>query len=156
MARTQTMVQLTQHLIAKLDEEAAERGTSRSAVIREAIESHIAAREHGAIGEAIAEGYRRIPPGTPDEWGDPELMADIATREGLQRLDLEEREGGRPVVARGDVWWCEHPEAGRRPFLIITRDAAVPVLNQGAGSGLQTSSASPRSGPSACTRCAGR
>jgi predicted transcriptional regulator len=88
------MVQLTQDLIAKLDEEAAERGMSRSAVIREAIESHIAAREHDAIGEAIAEGYRRIPPGTPDEWGDLEHMADIATREGLQRLDLEEREAG--------------------------------------------------------------
>jgi predicted transcriptional regulator len=94
MARTQTLVQLTQDLIAKLDEEAAERGMSRSAVIREAIESHIAAREHDAIGEAIAEGYRRIPPGTPDEWGDLELMADIAGREAAQRLDHEEREAG--------------------------------------------------------------
>ena len=84
------MVQLTQDLIAKLDEEAAERGMSRSAVIREAIESHIADREH----DAIAEGYRRIPPGIPDEWGDLELMADIAGREAAQRLDQEEREAG--------------------------------------------------------------
>jgi hypothetical protein len=43
---------------------------SRSAVIRAAIEIHLAAHEHGAVGEAIADGYRRIPPGTPDEWGD--------------------------------------------------------------------------------------
>jgi Ribbon-helix-helix protein, copG family len=88
------MVQLTDELLERLDDEAAGRGISRSAVIREAIEAHFAEREHDAIGEAIAEGYRRTPPGTPDEWGDLEHMADVATREGLQRLDLEEREAG--------------------------------------------------------------
>jgi predicted transcriptional regulator len=88
------MVQLTDELVSKLDSEADERGISRSAVIREAIETHIAEREHDAIGEAIAEGYRRIPPGTPDEWGDVELMADISGRELAQRLDQEERDAG--------------------------------------------------------------
>ena len=34
------------------------------------------------------------------------------------------------MVARGEIWWYEHPEAGRRPFLILTRTEAVPVLNQ--------------------------
>ncbi len=34
------------------------------------------------------------------------------------------------MVNRGDVWWYDHPDAGRRPFLILTRDAALPVLNQ--------------------------
>ena len=33
------------------------------------------------------------------------------------------------MVARGEVWWVEHPDAGRRPFLILTRQAAIPVLN---------------------------
>jgi predicted transcriptional regulator len=94
MARTQTMVQLTDDLVARLDTEAAHRGLSRSAIIREAVEAHIAEREHDAIGEAIAEGYRRIPPGTPDEWGDLDLTADIAGRETAQRLDQEEREAG--------------------------------------------------------------
>jgi predicted transcriptional regulator len=94
MARTQTMVQLTDELITRLDDEAAQRGVSRSAVIREAIEAHIVAREHDAIGEAIAEGYRRIPPGTPDEWGDIEHLADVSGRETAQRLDAEEREAG--------------------------------------------------------------
>jgi mRNA interferase MazF len=28
------------------------------------------------------------------------------------------------------VWWYEHPRAGRRPFLILTRTEAIPVLNQ--------------------------
>lgn len=34
------------------------------------------------------------------------------------------------MVARGEVWWYQHPMAGRRPFLILTRDEAIPVLNQ--------------------------
>lgn len=29
---------------------------------------------------------------------------------------------------RGEVWWAEHPDAGRRPFLVLTRQAAIPVL----------------------------
>lgn len=34
------------------------------------------------------------------------------------------------MVARGEVWWYEHPDAGRRPFMILTRTEAVGVLNQ--------------------------
>ena len=34
------------------------------------------------------------------------------------------------MVARGEVWWYEDPRAGRRPFLILTRNEAIPVLNQ--------------------------
>lgn len=30
--------------------------------------------------------------------------------------------------ARGEVWWLEDPDLGRRPGLVLTRDAAVPVL----------------------------
>ena len=30
---------------------------------------------------------------------------------------------------RGEVWWAEVPETGRRPFLIMTRDAAIAVLH---------------------------
>lgn len=33
-------------------------------------------------------------------------------------------------MKRGEVWWYEDPRAGRRPFLILTRDEAIPVLNQ--------------------------
>lgn len=28
------------------------------------------------------------------------------------------------------MWWYEDPRAGRRPFLILTRDEVIPVLNQ--------------------------
>jgi len=31
-------------------------------------------------------------------------------------------------VNRGEMWWVERPDAGRRPHLVLTRDAAIPVL----------------------------
>jgi mRNA interferase MazF len=31
-------------------------------------------------------------------------------------------------VNRGEVWWLEHPDAGRRPACVLTRQAAIPVL----------------------------
>jgi len=27
--------------------------------------------------------------------------------------------------ARGEVWWCEPPEIGRRPVVVLSRDAAI-------------------------------
>lgn len=30
---------------------------------------------------------------------------------------------------RGDVWWGEIEDVGRRPFLVMTRSAAIAVLN---------------------------
>lgn len=29
---------------------------------------------------------------------------------------------------RGEVWWVEHPEVGRRPVCVLTRQAAITVL----------------------------
>ena len=34
------------------------------------------------------------------------------------------------VPRRGDVWWCELPEAGRRPVVVLSRDAAIPRLKR--------------------------
>lgn len=34
------------------------------------------------------------------------------------------------MVRRGEVWWAEHPEWGRRPALVMTRDEAIDSLNQ--------------------------
>lgn len=39
------------------------------------------------------------------------------------------RDQGGALVARSEVWWVEHPDAGRRPFLVLTRQAAIAVLN---------------------------
>lgn len=30
---------------------------------------------------------------------------------------------------RGELWWAESPSRKRRPYLILTREAAIPVLN---------------------------
>jgi mRNA interferase MazF len=34
------------------------------------------------------------------------------------------------VVNRGEVWWADHPETGRRPYLILTRQAVIPLLRK--------------------------
>ena len=31
-------------------------------------------------------------------------------------------------MRRGEVWWVEPPETGRRPHLVLSRDGAIPVL----------------------------
>jgi mRNA interferase MazF len=31
---------------------------------------------------------------------------------------------------RGEVWWCELPRAGRRPVVVLSRDAAIPRLRR--------------------------
>ena len=33
------------------------------------------------------------------------------------------------MVARGEVWWAEHPETGLRPYLVLTRQPAIAVLH---------------------------
>lgn len=32
-------------------------------------------------------------------------------------------------LGRGEIWWVEHPQAGRRPYLVLTRQALVPALH---------------------------
>jgi mRNA interferase MazF len=32
--------------------------------------------------------------------------------------------------ARGEVWWCELAEVGRRPVVVLSRDAAIPRLGR--------------------------
>ena len=29
------------------------------------------------------------------------------------------------LPTRGEVWWCEPPEIGRRPVVVLSRDAAI-------------------------------
>lgn len=35
-----------------------------------------------------------------------------------------------PVPARGEVWWCELADIGRRPVVVLSRDAAIPRLRR--------------------------
>jgi mRNA interferase MazF len=34
------------------------------------------------------------------------------------------------LPARGEVWWCEPPDVGRRPVVVLSRDAAIPRLRR--------------------------
>ena len=85
------MVQLTHELVERLDDEARAVGLSRSAIIRQAVSEHLERSQQSAITRRIVDGYRRVPPATPDQWGQAADDADVAVREVAQRLDAEER-----------------------------------------------------------------
>lgn len=79
VARTQTLVQLSDELLRRLDERAAREGRSRSALIREAIEAYLYDEENVRIDREIREGYERIPE-TEEEMRE----AERATREMIE------------------------------------------------------------------------
>lgn len=79
MARTQTLVQLTEDLLRRLDERAAREGRSRSALIRAAIVAYLHDEERERITREIIEGYERIPP-TDEEMA----MAEANAREAVE------------------------------------------------------------------------
>ncbi len=35
-----------------------------------------------------------------------------------------------PTPMRGELWWCEPPQIGRRPVVVLSRDAAIPRLRR--------------------------
>lgn len=80
MTRTQTLVQLSEELLRRLDERSAREGRSRSALIREAIEDYLFDEEEAEISRQIIEGYERIPE-TEAEMRSAEAAAREAIRE---------------------------------------------------------------------------
>lgn len=68
MARTQTLVQLSDDLLDRLDRHRARARRSRSDVIREAIERYLAADREAEIDRLIVEAYSRQP--GEDVWGE--------------------------------------------------------------------------------------
>lgn len=77
MARTQTIVQLSDDLLAGLDARRAREGRSRSELIRDAIEAYLADDREAAIDRAIVDGYTRVPPAEDfgAEWAARTLIA---------------------------------------------------------------------------------
>lgn len=59
--RVQTLVQLSDKLLRRLDERAAREGRSRSALVRDAIEAYLYDEEKARIDREIIAGYERIP-----------------------------------------------------------------------------------------------
>ncbi len=96
MARVQTIVQLNTELIARLDDVAGKHGLSRSGAIRQAIQDWLQHDEDAQIGRLIADGYRRMPPPTVDEWGNLDEQSDANTSAALRALDDEEEQAGIP------------------------------------------------------------
>lgn len=96
MARTQTLVQLSDALVAALDQRAARQGVSRSQLIREAVEAHLRDDLDTEISRRIVAGYERIPQATADDWGDVEAWVVGSAKQVHRRLDAEERDGGHP------------------------------------------------------------
>ena len=68
MARTQTLVQLSDELLERLDSYRAREGRSRSEVVRDAIERYLAADREAEIDRLILEAYKRQPP--EDLWNE--------------------------------------------------------------------------------------
>lgn len=98
MARTQTMVQLTDRLLDLLDRRASRQGVSRSQVIREAVEAYLSGDVEADIDRQIVEGYTRLPQGgehDQDEWGDLGRMVDALAIETFRALGAEERADGQ-------------------------------------------------------------
>lgn len=80
MGRTQTLVQLTDDLLQRLDERAARERRSRSTLIREAIEDYLSDDLKAEVDRRIVDGYRRLPQ-TDDEDAWAEANARAAIRE---------------------------------------------------------------------------
>jgi len=70
VARQPTLVQLSDDLLAVIDEQAARAGTSRSELIRQAVEAFLAEQLSASVDAAIVAGYTRMPPPEDDAAAD--------------------------------------------------------------------------------------
>jgi mRNA interferase MazF len=73
------------------------------------------AHHRSAEIDASYAGYDEHPPDEPDEWGAVAACGRWLVSE---------------FPARGEVWWCEMPDIGRRPVVVLSRDAAIPRLRR--------------------------
>lgn len=91
--RTQTLVQLTEELVARLDRRAAREGVSRSALVRDLLDAALQVDRAAEISERIVDGYRRASQETADdEWGDLDAWTLTNARRNLAALAREEQE----------------------------------------------------------------
>lgn len=84
-------------------------------MIDEAFEA-LLARNRAAEVDARYAAYDAHPLDGHDGWG-----------------DLASFRGGSCLVSlpeRGEVWWCELVDVGRRPVVVLSRDAAIPRLRR--------------------------
>jgi predicted DNA-binding protein len=76
VARTPTLVQLSDELLERLDAYRARAGRSRSEVVREAIERYLQTDREAEIDQLLVEAYTRQPP--DDLWSEQAARQMIA------------------------------------------------------------------------------
>lgn len=92
MARTQTLVQLTDELVESLDRRAATEHITRSALIRDLLTQALDAERGEELSRRMIEGYREIPQETgEDAWGDLAAWTQANARRNLAALLAEEQ-----------------------------------------------------------------
>lgn len=77
VARRQVLVQLSDDLLALLDERAGMACISRSELVRRAIRQYVESDREAEIDRAIIEGYTRIPPPERDPWAEASALRSI-------------------------------------------------------------------------------
>ena len=70
VSRRHVRIAMSDDLLTRLDEQAAEQGLSRSDLVCKAVEAIVVAPSSDEISRQIVEGYRRIPPDEDDPWAD--------------------------------------------------------------------------------------
>lgn len=94
-SRAQTLVQLNDDLVRRLDERASRVGVSRSALIRELLEASLADERRAEISQRLIEGYTREPQSEGrDAWGDLDAWSAANARRNLAALGAEEGANG--------------------------------------------------------------
>ncbi|MGI8729342.1 MAG: ribbon-helix-helix domain-containing protein [Solirubrobacteraceae bacterium] len=92
MARTQTLVQLTDDLVETLDRRAAVLNVSRSALIRDLLTEALGSQRSDELSRRMIEGYRDMPQDTgEDAWGDLDEWTQANARRNMAALRAEEQ-----------------------------------------------------------------
>lgn len=112
---------LDEGTVAALDDAVrAGAGTTRAAVVADAVREWLARHSEDAIVESYHRAYAE---------GDAEADAEhdaLIARLGAHSARVMVEDG--PVIARGDLCVADIPGVGRHPVVVVTRDSAIAVL----------------------------
>ncbi len=92
-------------------------GQPDAVLLDEALRSFLLRHRAAELDSEYA-AYDVHPLDEPDEWGDLASFRRAAAAKLMA------------VPLRGEVWWCEPPEIGRRPVVVLSRDVAIPRLRR--------------------------
>ena len=111
MSRTRLSTTVDATLLA--DARGLRSGVTDAVLIDEALTA-LLSRHRAAEVDAGYAAYDEHPLDEADAWGD--LASFRRARSSVVSAP----------PARGEVWWCELPEVGRRPVVVLSRDAVIP------------------------------